>query len=239
MFPICTDRPESIGRERGYRQWLIGSVILHTMASLSKRGTKTMTHSIRCNCGKLKGTLTRNKDVNRCVCYCADCQAFAHFLKRENEILDQRGGTSIIQTIPANVTFAEGIENMKCMRLTANGLLRWYAACCNTPIGNTPPNLNTSFIGLIHNCLSSDQNLLDKAFGPVSMHVNIKYAIGEDKPKLIGFLSGTLRIIVMVLKARLNGSYKRTPFFVLESGDPIVTPKVLSDQELKDVMDSV
>jgi Family of unknown function (DUF6151) len=186
------------------------------MASLSKRGTKTMTHSIRCNCGKLKGTLTRNKDVNRCVCYCADCQAFAHFLKRENEILDQRGGTSIIQTIPAN------------------GLLRWYAACCNTP-----PNLNTSFIGLIHNCLSSDQNLLDKAFGPVSMHVNIKYAIGEDKPKLIGFLSGTLRIIVMVLKARLNGSYKRTPFFVLESGDPIVTPKVLSDQELKDVMDSV
>ncbi|WAL59102.1 DUF6151 family protein [Thermocoleostomius sinensis] len=198
-----------------------------------------MTHSIRCNCGKLKGTLNRNANVNRCICYCADCQAFARFLKRENEILDERGGTSIIQTIPANVTFAEGIENLRCMRLTANGLLRWYAACCNTPIGNTPPNLNPPFIGLIDNCLSSDRNLLSRAFGPVRMHVNTKYAIGEDKPKSIGLLSGTLRIIAMVLKARLDGSHKRTPFFVLGSGDPIVTPKVLSDQELKDVMDAV
>jgi hypothetical protein len=71
------------------------------------------------------------------------------------------------------------------------------------------------------------------------MHVNTKYAIGKDKPKSMGLLSGTLRVIGMVLKARLDGSYKRTPFFVLESGDPIVTPKVLRDRELKDVMDAV
>ncbi|KAM3091924.1 DUF6151 family protein [Phormidesmis sp. 146-35] len=198
-----------------------------------------MAHSIRCNCGKLKGTLHRNDYVNRCVCYCADCQAFARFLKRENEILDERGGTSIIQTIPANIAFDEGIENLTCMRLTANGLLRWYAVCCNTPIGNTPPNLSTSFVGLIHNCLSSDQSSLDRAFGSVRMHVSTKYAIGKDKPKSTGLLSSTLRIIGMVLKARLDGSYKRTPFFVLESGAPIVTPKVLSDQELKVVMDAV
>jgi hypothetical protein len=198
-----------------------------------------MTHLIRCTCGNLKGTLNRNDNVNRCVCYCADCQAFARFLKRENEILDEKGGTSIIQTIPANVTFTEGIENLACMRLTANGMLRWYAACCNTPIGNTPPALNPSFIGLIHNCLSSDQNSLDRAFGSVRMHVNTKYAIGEDKPKSTGFLFGTLRILGMVLKARLDGSYKHTPFFVLESRAPIVTPKVLSDQELKVVMDAV
>lgn len=66
-----------------------------------------MTHSIRCNCGKLKGTLDHNNYVNRCLCYCADYQAFARFLKRENEILDERGGTSIIQTIPENVVFTE------------------------------------------------------------------------------------------------------------------------------------
>jgi hypothetical protein len=206
-----------------------------------------MTHSIRCNCGKLKGILHRNQEVNRCVCYCTDCQSFAHFLKREHEILDERGGTSIVQTIPVNITFTEGIENLICMRLTANGLLRWYTACCNTPIGNTPPNLNTSFVGLIHNCLSSDQNLLDVAFGPVRMQVGTKYAIlrgrgsanREDKPKSIGLLSGTLRILSMVLKARLNGSYKQTPFFILESGASIVTPKVLSDRELQAVMDAV
>ena len=195
-----------------------------------------MTHSISCNCGKLKGTLNHTDYVNRCVCYCADCQAFARFLEREHEILDRKGGTDIIQTIPANVTLTEGIENLSCMRLTANGMLRWYAACCNTPIGNTLPNLNTSFVGLIHNCLSSEQNLLYRTFGAVHMHVNTKYAIGEDRPKSTGLISGSLRILNMMLKARLDGSYKQTPFFVLESGTPIVTPKVLSDRELKGVM---
>jgi Family of unknown function (DUF6151) len=185
-----------------------------SMACSSRRGAKTMTHSIRCNCGKLKGTLKRNDYVNRCVCYCADCQAFARFLKREHDILDERGGTSIIQTISANVIFTEGIENLTCMRLTANGMLRWYAACCNTPIGNTPPTLNPSFIGLIHTCLSSDRTSLDKAFAPIRMYVNTKSAIGENKPASAGVLSGTLRVIGMILKARFDGSYKQTPFFV-------------------------
>lgn len=203
-----------------------------------------MTHSIRCHCGKLKGTLDRTSEVNRCVCYCADCQAFARFLKQENEILDEKGGTSIIQTIPANITFTEGIENLTCMRLTTNGLLRWYAACCNTPIGNTPSTPNLSFIGLIHNCLSSDQTSLDTAFGPIRMYVHTQSAVasqlrfalnGEDKPKPAGVLSGTLRVLGMILRARLDGRYKQNPFFVVESGTPIVTPKVLSDEELKNV----
>lgn len=198
-----------------------------------------MTHSIRCHCGKLKGTLNHNQEVNRCVCYCGDCQAFARFLKREHEILDEMGGTSIIQTIPANITFTEGIENLTCMRLTANGMLRWYAACCNTSIGNTLPTPNLSFIGLIHTCLSSDQTSLDKAFGSIRMYVNTKSAIGENKPTAAGVLSGTLRVIGMMLKARFDGRYKQTPFFIMESGTPIVVPKVLNAEELKNVKNAV
>jgi hypothetical protein len=201
--------------------------------------SKTMNHSIRCHCGKLKGTLNRNQAVNRCVCYCADCQAFARFLNREHEILDEMGGTSIIQTLPANISFTEGIERLSCMRLTANGLLRWYAACCNSPIGNTPPTPNLSFIGLIHTCLGSDPALLDKAFGSIKMYVNTQSAIGENKPKSAGVLSGTLRVLGMILKARLDGRYKQTPFFVMESGTPIAVPKVLNDQELKSVKNVV
>jgi hypothetical protein len=133
---------------------------------------KVMTSSIHCHCDKLKGTLNRTQEVNRCVCYCADCQAFARFLKREHEILDDMGGTSIIQTIPANIRFTEGIENLTCMSLTENGMLRWYAACCNTPIGNTLSTPNLSFIGLIHNCLSSEQTDLDNTFGSIKMYIN-------------------------------------------------------------------
>lgn len=194
-----------------------------------------MTHSIRCHCGKLKGTLNHNQEVNRCVCYCTDCQAFARFLKREHEILDEIGGTRIVQTVPANIEFTEGIENLTCMRLTENGMLRWYTACCNTPIGNTLSTPNLSYIGLIHTCLSFDRTSLDKAFGQTQMYVNTKSAIGENKPKSAGVLSGTLRLLGMMLKARFDGRYKQTPFFVMESGTPIVVPKVLTDQELKNI----
>lgn len=200
----------------------------------------TMAHSIRCNCGKVKGQVKHTRDVNRCICYCADCQAFAHYLKREQDILNKMGGTSIVQTIPENVIFSEGIENLACIRLTPTGLLRWYAACCNTPIGNTPSDSRISFVGLIHNCLGSNQNLLDQVFGPIRMQVNTKYALGENRPKPRGFLSGTWRVMGMILKARLSGGYKNTPFFILGLPDvPIVTPKVLSEHELKDVMNAL
>jgi hypothetical protein len=191
-----------------------------------------MTHPIRCNCGKLKGTLKLTQDVNRCVCYCADCQAFARFLKREDDILDEFGGTSIIQTIPKHIDFSEGTEHLACIRLTENGLLRWYAACCNTPIGNTSRNFKLSFIGLIHNCLSSEPVSLDDAFGTIRMHVSTQEAIGEQKPKSIGLLAGILRVFGMVLRSRLDGSYKTNPFFIPGTGTPIVTPQVLN-QDLK------
>jgi hypothetical protein len=195
-----------------------------------------MTHSLRCNCGKLKGILQPTKDINRCVCYCADCQAFARFLNREHDILDEIGGTSILQTVPKHVSFLEGTENLACIRLTENGLLRWYASCCNTPIGNTPPNFKLPFIGLIHNCLSTEPASLDATFGPIRMHVSTQDAIGEPKPKSMGFLAGTLRVMGMVLRSRLDGSYKHNPFFVSARGVPIVTPKVLDRQKLQDVM---
>ena len=145
-----------------------------------------MKHPLRCNCGKLQGTVKHTKAINRCMCYCADCQAFARFLKREHEILDAVGGTSIIQTIPKQVTFLEGTENLACIRLTETGLLRWYAACCTTPIGNTPPNFKLPFIGLIHNCLDVAPASFDEVFGPIRMRVSTQSAIGEPKPKSMG-----------------------------------------------------
>jgi hypothetical protein len=166
------------------------------------------------------------------VCYCADCQSFARFLQREDDIMDEVGGTSIIQTLPKHINFLEGTENLACIRLTQNGLLRWYAACCNTPIGNTAPNPKLPFIGLIHNCLGSEQVSLDEAFGSIRMHVSTQSAIGEHKPKSMGLLAGTLRVFGMVIRSRLDGSYKQNPFFVPGTGDPIATPQVLN-QDLK------
>lgn len=198
-----------------------------------------MTLSIQCSCGDLKGTLNQSGSVNRGVCYCADCQAFARFLGREDDVLDQAGGTEIVQIAQEEITFTEGVENLACMCLTEKGLLRWYAVCCNTPIGNTPRNFKISVIGLIHNCLNQGQDSLREALGPIRMHVGTKYARGTPKPKSAGLMVGVLRVIGMILGARLDRSYKRSPFFVPGSGAPVVAPRVLSTHELKGVKDAV
>jgi hypothetical protein len=147
-------------------------------------------------------------------------------------LCERIGGTSIIQTLPKHLDFLTGTEHLACIRLTENGLLRWYAACCNTPIGNTSPNFKLHFIALIHNCLSLDRVSLDDAFGTIRMHVSTQSAIGEHKPKSIGLLAGALRVMGMVIRSRLDGSYKQNPFFIPGTGDPIVTPQVLN-QDLK------
>ena len=45
---------------------------------------------VRCECGKLRGMATdlEPASVNRAVCYCDDCQSFAHFLGRADDVLD-------------------------------------------------------------------------------------------------------------------------------------------------------
>ncbi len=138
-----------------------------------------MSHPIRCECGALKGSVADVKDVNRVVCYCRDCQAFAHFLGKGSAILDRLGGTDIIQTSPKNVSFTEGADVLACMRLTETGLLRWYTTCCKTPIGNTLPSYTLSFVGLVHNCLDSSGTTLNDVFRPIEAYVNTEYAKGD------------------------------------------------------------
>ncbi|HEX4939342.1 MAG TPA: DUF6151 family protein [Candidatus Kapabacteria bacterium] len=198
-----------------------------------------MSHPIQCSCGAVKGNLSNTRDINRCVCYCRDCQAFAHFLGRQTDILDSRGGSDIVQTLPKYVSFSAGTEHLACMRLTDKGLLRWYASCCNTPIGNTAPNFSMSFVGLVHNCLEAGGASMDAVFGPVSAHVNTENARGGVRVKSKGFAKTLLKVLGMVARARIDGSYRKTPFFNVEKGMPIVTPTILNAQERLQLMDGL
>jgi hypothetical protein len=71
------------------------------------------------------------------------------------------------------------------------------------------------------------------------MHVYTKHAKAEGKVKSVGVAAAILRLTGMMLRARFDGSYKTTPFFVPETGAPIVSPKVLSVQELKEVKSAI
>jgi hypothetical protein len=189
------------------------------------------TYQLSCRCGQLRGVLSARKPSNRCVCYCSDCQAFARHLGASG-VLDAQGATDIIQLPQANLHFSQGLDKLACLRLTETGMLRWYAACCRTPIANTPASPRFSFVGLIHSGLRAGDQSLDAAFGPVSMRTSVESALGPEAPAATGLLRGAMKVLAMVVKARLSGAWQRSPFFDAQTGVPVAAPRVLSANEL-------
>lgn len=187
------------------------------------------THPLRCRCGALQGHVELNGGSNRMVCYCQDCQAFARFLGPADQVLDAQGGSDIVQLAPHRIKITQGASHLAVMRLSGKGMLRWYAACCRTPVGNTMTSRNMPFTGLLAQCL--DTAPLEAAFGPVRGSVNTASAVGEPKPRAFGMAGSLLRILGMVAGSRLSGRHKNTPFFTA-SGAPAAEPTVLSAEEL-------
>ena len=190
-----------------------------------------MDHTLRCKCGTLQGTVAHTDRANRGVCYCRDCQAYAHALGGAETILDKLGGSDVVAVLQENVGFSQGTEALACMSLSERGLLRWYASCCNTPIGNTQRGPKISFVGLLHNCLEHSDRSIDEAFGPVRMRVGMKHAKGKVAGMPLSTFTSVAGFLVSMVKARISGGYKRTPFFSADSLQPVAVPKVLSKSE--------
>lgn len=190
-----------------------------------------MAHPLQCRCGGLRGELAQPQLANHVICYCKDCQAFAHALGRPGEVLDAQGGSEVIQTLPAYVTFSQGAERLACLRLSEKGLLRWYAACCDTPIGNTLDRPQLSFVGLVHSCLHAPAAPLGSDIPPLGTAVFTATARGEPKPKSYGMGRSMRWMLAAILKARLGGLWRKTPFFDVRSGRPIADPRVLSAED--------
>jgi Family of unknown function (DUF6151) len=76
-----------------------------------------------CLCGQVRGAVTSAGpySVNRVVCYCDDCQAFAHALGRP-DILDAKGGSDSVQDAPTTLTICVGHRHVTAMRLSDKGL---------------------------------------------------------------------------------------------------------------------
>lgn len=133
---------------------------------------------LKCACGAVRGIAGNVSPGSgmRVVCYCEDCQRFAHYLGRE-DILDAHGGTEVFQMPPADVKITHGAEQIRCIRLTSKGLHRWYTACCRTPIGNTLSAAGP-FVGVIHNFIG-DERVRETNLGPVRGYVQTKFALSS------------------------------------------------------------
>lgn len=191
-----------------------------------------MSHPLRCRCGTVSGHVAEpQRAMARAVCYCKDCQAYAHFLGRADDVLDIHGGTDVIAIHPQQVALTQGLDALACMALSPRGLLRWYAGCCRTPIGNTSRSSKTAYVGLVHTCLEGAGVPIERSFGPVGMRLNSGSASSPVLERSRAALRSMTRIVGTLLGARISGSYKRSPFFDAASGMPLLAPHVLTKAE--------
>ena len=194
----------------------------------------SMNMAVKCTCGLLEGVvqLQPNRPGKRLVCHCNDCQAFARYLERADEILDAHGGTDIFQISPSELELKDGVDQVACVRLTPTGMLRWYASCCRTPIANTSATPGLPVVGMI-NVFAHTSNSpaeVDAFQGPAKLRIYARHA-GGDQSTLdahdampAALIAGTMW---KLLQRRLRGEHRKSPFFD-QAGRPIAPAHVLS-----------
>jgi Family of unknown function (DUF6151) len=165
----------------------------------------------------MRWTIAADAPGTHVECYCADCQTFARHLKAM-DWLDAAGGTELFQTLPYAVSFTAGQENLRLLRLSPKGLMRWYAGCCGTPIANTLGSPGLPFVGMV---LKPGQT----GFGPVVTHANVAGALKPVRQS--GIARAVFGVLSRALRAKLTASGRANPFFGADRA-PVIAPIVLT-----------
>ena len=185
-----------------------------------------MSIPLRCRCGQVQGELDADRAYVRATCYCKSCRAYAQWLGTQG-LLDDAGGVDIIAMAPSKLRFTAGESQVACMTLGERGILRWYAACCRTPLGNTSRTPALHYVGVSTACLEGAPEAVDAAVGPAGRCVlNTESATAPVKRTRWAFVRGGVRIMAGVLGAKLKGR-RESPFFEGATGRPIREPEVV------------
>jgi Family of unknown function (DUF6151) len=187
---------------------------------------------LECRCGMVRAVArgVTPQMGNHCVCYCDDCQAFPKALGR-SDVVDANGGTDIFQLSQARLEFTHGLDRVAWLQLTPKGTARWYASCCNTPIGNTLPTRGVPFVGVIRAFIREPAG---DALGPIRARVFREFATGDVAaipPDNQSRWTMFLRLAGLIISWRLRGDHKRSPFFDAASGAALKAPRILSEAE--------
>jgi hypothetical protein len=113
-------------------------------------------------------------------------------------------------------------------------MIRWYASCCRTPIGNTLATTAMPFVGVIKAFIDAPST----ALGPLRGRSFAKSAKGgrvavskDGLPELVMIA----RVLAKVLRWRLRGDQRRSPLFDAATGQPRVAARVLETAEREDL----
>ena len=183
---------------------------------------------IACRCGNVTGRVSGVSPATGCrvTCHCKDCRAFATHVGAA-DILDGNGGFELFQTLPARLAFTSGVEHLRCLRLSPKGMMRWYAGCCGTPIGNTLAGSGWYFLSLAVVLVPEDQAA---ALGPNRGSFFAKDAPeGANPPADHGKWTLMSGAFGRHFAALCGLAPKGSPFF--EGGRPVVAPEVLTKEQ--------
>lgn len=191
---------------------------------------------LRCRCGEVRGVAkaVSPRSGNHIVCYCSDCQALARFLARA-DLVDESGGSEIFQLTPAQLELSDGMDRVRCMKLSEKGMLRWYAECCKTPIANTASSARLPFAGM-HVAFvdpTTESAEREAAFGPVILRSVTEDATGSVPPgayatRVVAILP---RILALLARGLVGRKHQPSPFFAPGSKAPRVPPRVLTPSQ--------
>ncbi len=114
---------------------------------------------------------------------------------------------------------------LKCYRLSDKGVYRWVTACCNSPIFNTQPKL--PWAGIFRTAYKDPAAL--SALGAIKARIYGKYALAGAPFKISEKISFKDKLVVMpfLIKGKILGMDKKSPFFRSDNVTPIVKPEIL------------
>lgn len=170
-----------------------------------------------CRCGTLSGVLKyANPDIGtHARCHCASC-------RRALDLYGIPGtreeGVGIFQTTPDRLRIVTGADQLGLMQLSPKGLFRWYAKCCDTPMFNTQRSAKVPFVGIYTSRLADTGPL-----GPVIVEGFMETDSGKSRH--VGLSRMMWRFSKRVMKARVSGRWRQTPFFDAD-GAPVATPEL-------------
>lgn len=185
---------------------------------------------IRCQCGHFRAVArdTSPKTANRVSCSCKFCQSYVRHLGRAEEILDDTGGTEVIQLRPSRIELLAGQDRLGCLHLSETGARRFYARCCRTPIANTPARLRVPFVGIFAYAVDHEDlpRPFDEIVGPLLTRVNGDFTGREKELKATrgDFIGMVMHLGPLLTYWWLAGDHRRSPFFGPD-GRPVVEPE--------------
>jgi hypothetical protein len=183
-----------------------------------------MTVRIQCRCGTVQGEIEPSGVYARLTCYCRDCQAWARWLGGPG-LVDDRGGSDVLAVVPARMRFTRGLEQLRCATFSGR-VLRWYAACCRSPLANTAADPKVQYAGVLATAVVSPAEVQALAGPPGRVVANHKSATGPVRATPLALAGAVVQVGSRIIGGRLRG-VRRSPFFD-DAGQPLRVPERIS-----------